>query len=297
MTNNPIIKLNNDVEMPALGLGVYLSPQDKTAAAVSSAIGAGYRLIDTAAVYGNEAEVGDGIVASGIDRSQLFVTTKLWISEYGFDRALQAFDESMAKLKLDYLNLYLLHWPAPSTFDATVDSYRAMQKLLGQGRVRAIGVCNFNPDHLDRLAKETDIVPAVNQIELHPMFNQDAVIAANKAMGIVTQAWSPIGGVFTNHPKDPNATTRLLDHPDLARLAAEYGKTPAQIVLRWHIQHGRPAIPKSVDPQRIAQNIAIFDFELSEGDVAAIDALDAGARGGPDPDLFDLEFIANRNRK
>jgi diketogulonate reductase-like aldo/keto reductase len=227
----------------------------------------------------------------------VFVTTKLWLSDYGYDQALRAFDASMGRLGLDYLDLYLLHWPAPSTFEATVAAYRAAERLLAEKRVRAIGVCNFHPRHLDDLRAKTEVVPAVNQVELHPLFSQRAVREANARHGIVTQSWSPIGGVFTNHPKDPKAVTHLLAHTGLVNLAEKYRKTPAQVVLRWHVQHGLSVIPKSVHPHRIAENIDIFDFELTDEDMAAIDALDAGARGGPDPDVFDLAFLQARAKQ
>lgn len=288
----PHVTLNNGVVMPQLGLGVYLSPPEETAAAVCAAIGSGYRLIDTAAAYGNEAEVGEGVVRSDIDRSELFVTTKLWIADYGRDAALRAFDASMEKLGLDYLDLYLLHWPTPSSFDATVASWTAMRELRDQGRIRAIGVCNFNAGHLTRLIEATGTTPAVNQVELHPLFNQSALRRAHAELGIATQAWSPIGGVYTNHPSDPAQPVRLLDLPAIRTIAARLGKSPAQVVLRWHIQNGTIIIPKSVHADRIAENMAIFDFALDAADMAAIDALDQGLAGGIDPEVFDLDFLA-----
>jgi diketogulonate reductase-like aldo/keto reductase len=200
----------------------------------------------------------------------------------------------MGKLGLDTLDLYLLHWPAPSTWNATVASWRAAEKLLADGRVRAIGVCNFREKHLLDLMAATDVAPAVNQIELHPLFNQAETRAANARLGIVTQAWSPIGGTMTNHPQDPDNVISLLDHPALKTLSDKLGKSPAQVVLRWHIQNGVSAIPKSVHPERIAANIDIFDFELSDADMAAIDALDTGKRNGPDPDVFDMAFLKAR---
>ena len=292
--SQPHLKLNDGIEMPVLGLGVYLSPSDLTASAVRSAIESGYQLIDTAAAYGNEQQVGDGIATSGAKRDQLFVTTKLWIADHGYEQALRSFDASMAKLRLDYLDLYLVHWPTPSAWDATVAAWRAFEKLLADGRVRAIGVCNFTEKHLQALAATSNVVPAVNQIELHPLFNQASLRAANARLGIITQAWSPIGGTLTNHPRDPNNVTRLLDHPALARLAEKLGRSPAQVVLRWQIQNGVSAIPKSVHPERIAANIAIFDFELSAEDMAVINALDTGRRNGPDPDQFDMPFLKAR---
>ncbi|HEV2543048.1 MAG TPA: aldo/keto reductase [Methylobacterium sp.] len=290
----PLLRLNNGVEIPALGLGVYLSPPEQTAPAVQVALASGYRLIDTAAVYGNEQQVGEGIARGEVARTDLFVTTKLWIADFGYDEALRAFDVSMGKLGLEYLDLYLLHWPAPKDFEKTVAAYKAAERLLAEGRVRAIGVCNFNPNHLDDLAARTEVTPALNQVELHPMFDQRAVREANAKRGIVNQSWSPIGGTFLNHPKDPNAVVRLLDHPAIVGLAKAHGKTPAQVVLRWHVQHGLSAIPKSVQPDRIAANIDIFDFELSDAEMATLDGLGSSGRGGPDPEVFDLEFMRAR---
>jgi diketogulonate reductase-like aldo/keto reductase len=287
-----LIILNNGVKMPAFGLGVYQSTPEQTAGAVETAIANGYRLVDTAAAYDNEAQVGEGITRSGIDRSEMFVTTKLWISDYGYDRALRAFDVSLRKLGLEYVDLYLLHWPVPSKFETTVASYRAAEKLLGDGRVRAIGVCNFNPKHLQALIAQTKVPPAVNQVELNPFFIQREVREANARHGAVTQSWSPIGGVNRYWVQDPDAVGDPLAHPVIAALAGKYGKTPAQVVLRWHIQHGLSAIPKSVRPERIAENIDIFDFELSGDDIAAVDALDTGVRGGPDPEIFGADMAS-----
>ena len=282
----PLITLNNGVKMPALGLGVFRSSPEQTAGAVATAIAHGYRLIDTAAAYLNERQVGEGIVRSRIDRPELFVTTKLWISNYGYEPALRAFDASLRRLGLDYLDLYLLHWPVPSDFEATVASYRAAETLLAEGRVRAIGVCNFNPKHLEALIARTNAVPAVNQVELHPFFIQQEVRDADARHGIVTQSWSPIGGVNVYFSADPKAAKDPLKHPTVVTLAAKYGKTPAQVILRWHFQHGLSAIPKSVRPERIAENIGLFDFTLTPDEIQAIDALETGARGGPDPEVF-----------
>jgi diketogulonate reductase-like aldo/keto reductase len=287
MNNSPILKLNNGVDMPALGLGVYKSSLDETAGVVKTAIDRGYRLIDTAAAYGNEAEVGRGIVQSGIDRSELFVITKLWISDFGYDQALHAFDRSMRKLGLEQLDLYLLHWPVPSEFERTLAAWKAAERLLAEGRTRAIGVSNFTPAHLDRLIARSELIPAVNQVELNPLFVQKALAEKHRALGIVTQAWSPIGGVNRyaapkdQTPRDP------LRHPVITTLAAKYGKTAAQIVLRWHLDHGYSAIPKSVQPGRIKENIDIVDFALAPEEIAAIDALDSGVRGGFDPEVVD----------
>jgi diketogulonate reductase-like aldo/keto reductase len=283
-TESPLFALNNGVKMPALGLGVYQSPPEQTVAAVEAALATGYRLIDTAAAYLNEREVGEGIRRSGIDRSQVFVTTKLWMSDYGYDRTLRAFGVSQRKLGLDYVDLYLLHWPVPTDFETTVASYKAAETLLADGRVRAIGVSNFSPRDLENLIARTGVVPVVNQVELHPFFGQKALRDADARHGIVTQAWSPIGGVNRYRGKDAKAAKDPLEHPVLVDLARSYGKTPAQVVLRWHVQHGVSVIPKSVRPERIAENFDIFDFSLSQGEVASIDALDTGVRGGPDPE-------------
>jgi diketogulonate reductase-like aldo/keto reductase len=251
----------------------------------------GYRLIDTAAAYFNERQVDEGIVRSGIDRSELFVQTKLWISDYGYESALRAFDASRRRLGMDYVDLYLLHWPMPSDFEATVASYRAAEHLLVGGQVRAIGVCDFGVQHLEDLIARTDVVPAVNQVELHPFFIQRAPREAHSRLGIVTQSWSPLGGVSAYAPHDPNAVKNPLEHRVIVALAAKYRKTPAQVVLRWHIEHGLSAIPKSVRLARIVENSDIFDFVLTADEVAAIDALDTGARGGPDPELVDTKMF------
>jgi diketogulonate reductase-like aldo/keto reductase len=295
--NVPLLTLNNGVQMPAFGLGVFQSPPAETAAAVGAALASGYRLIDTAAFYHNERQVGEGVRRSGLDRAEVFVTTKLWITDYGYDQAFRAFDASMSELGLDYLDLYLLHWPTPSNFANTVAAYRAAEKMLQEGRVRAIGVSNFNPHHLQDLMAQTVVVPALNQVEIHPFFSQPEIRAANARLGIVTQSWSPIGGVFINQPRDPSAITRVLDDPCLNEIAARHKKSPAQAVLRWHIQHGLAVIPKSVHRDRIAANIDIFDFELSAEDMAAIDALDRAERGGLDPDVFGLAALDARLKK
>ena len=239
----------------------------------------------------NETEVGEGIRRSGVDRSDVFVTTKLWMSDYGYDKTLHAFDRSQRKLGLDQLDLYLLHWPVPTDFEATVASYKAAVRLLADGRVRAIGVCNFSPRHLEDLIARTEVVPAVNQVELHPFFIQEGLREAHARLGIVTQAWSPTGGVKRYWVQDPNAVQDPLAHPTVTGLAAKYGKTPAQVVLRWQIEHGNSAIPKSVQPERIAENIAIFDFALTKNEVATIDSLDINGRGGPDPELVNPQLF------
>jgi diketogulonate reductase-like aldo/keto reductase len=282
---NPRMTLNNGVEMPALGLGVFQSAPEETAGAVEAAIVTGYRLIDTAAAYGNEREVGEGIRRSGIDRSELFIETKVWISDYGYDATLRAFDKSVRKLGIDQLDLLLLHQPLPSAFDRTLDAYRALETLLADGSVRAIGVSNFMPEHLDRLLAETSVVPAVNQIEIHPYFQQLTLQRLDADHGILNQAWSPIGGITSYRPAEKSAFTdaTILD------IGRKHGKSASQVMLRWHLQQGRSAIPKSVKPARIAENFEVFDFELSREQIAAIDALETGIRGGPEPDSITLE--------
>jgi diketogulonate reductase-like aldo/keto reductase len=280
------IQLNNGVAMPSLGLGVFQSSPEDTVQAVTAALATGYRLIDTAAAYQNEAQVGEGIRRSGLPRDAIFVETKLWMSDYGYEQALHAFDRSMRKLGLDTLDLYLLHWPMPTQFERTVQAWRAAERLLAEGRTRAIGVSNFSVRHLDVLSERSEVVPAVNQVELHPSFAQHELRAAHQRLGIVTQAWSPIGGISryagtAAGPKDP------LTDPVVRNLAARYGKTPAQIVLRWHLEHGTAVVPKSIHVERIKENFAVFDFALTAGEVAAIDLLDSGLRGGPPPESVD----------
>ena len=278
--------LNNGVEMPALGFGVFQTPPAETVECVAEALRVGYRLIDTAAAYGNEREVGEAIRDSGLDRSEVFIETKLWISDYGYDEALHAFEKSAGKLGVDQLDLLLLHQPLTSDFERTIGAYKALEKLQADGRVRAIGVSNFMPDVLDRLLEATDVVPAVNQVEVHPYFSQPQVQQADAAHGILTQAWSPIGGI-TSYRGDSSRST--FDDPVIARIAEAHGASPAQVMLRWHLQQGRSAIPKSVKPERIAANFDVFGFELTAEELARIDALDTGERGGPDPDSVTLE--------
>ncbi|GAA4139313.1 aldo/keto reductase [Leifsonia shinshuensis] len=285
------LTLNNGVTMPALGLGVFQSPPEETTNAVEAALATGYRHIDTAAAYGNEREVGEGIRRSGLDRGEVFVETKVWVSDYGYDETLHAWEKAAGKLGLDRLDLLILHQPAPDRFDRTVAAYRALETLLADGRVRAIGVSNFMPHHLDRLLDAVGVVPAVNQVELHPYFTQPEVQAADAAHGIVTQAWSPIGGI-TFYPGWGEQRRNVMEDPLLAELARAHGRTPAQVMLRWHLQQGRSAIPKSVDPGRIAENFDVFDFDLTDEELARIDGLDAGVRNGPDPDVARPERFA-----
>lgn len=281
----PFITLNNGLEMPILGLGVFQTPPEVTTAAVEEALRLGYRHIDTAAAYGNEREVGEGLRRSGVARDEVFIETKVWISDYGFEATLHAFDKSASKLGVDYLDLLILHQPLSSRFDLTLGAYRALEQLLADGKVRAIGVSNFMPEHLERLLAETTVVPAVNQIELHPYFQQTALQRVHAEHGVLTQAWSPIGGITAYRGGERSA----FEDPTLLEIARQHGKSAAQVMLRWHLQAGRSAIPKSTRPERIAENFDVFDFELSSDQVAEIDALDTGVRGGPDPDSVTLE--------
>jgi diketogulonate reductase-like aldo/keto reductase len=271
--------------MPALGLGVFQSSPEQTVTAVEAAIARGYRLIDTAASYFNERQVGEGMRRSGTPRDDVFLETKVWITDYGYDATLHAYDKSAGKLGVGRLDLILLHQPLPSRFDLTLDAYRALEKLLADGKVRAIGVSNFMPGHLQRLLAATSVVPAVNQIEVHPYFQQTALQRLHAEHGILTQAWSPIGGITSYR----GGEKRTFDAPTLLEIARQHGKSAAQVMLRWHLQEGRSAIPKSIKPARIAENFDVFDFELSKEHIAAIDALDTGVRGGPDPDTITLE--------
>ena len=280
------LTLNNTVEMPALGLGVFQTPPDETRAAVLAALSTGYRHVDTAAAYGNEREVGDAVRSSGVPRDDVFLETKIWISDYGYDETLHGFEKSAAKLGVDQIDLLILHQALPSAFDTTLEAYRALETLLEQGKVRAIGVSNFMVDHLTTLLDKADVVPAVNQIELHPYFQQRAVQALDAEHDILTQAWSPIGGITFYRDGSHGST---LDDPVIGEIAATHGKTPAQVMLRWHLQQGRSVIPKSTKPHRIAENFDVFDFELSASDLSAIDALDTEQRGGPEPTAITLE--------
>lgn len=273
MNSIPNIVLNNGVRMPRLGFGVFQIPDAETTEAVAAALAAGYRSIDTAAIYGNETGTGRALAESGIAREDLFITSKLWIDDLGYEPALAAFDASLAKLGLDYLDLYLIHWPAPAS-DRYADSWLALEKLLADGRVRAIGVSNFEPGHLQRLIDLGGTVPAINQVELHPALQQHDVTVFNAAQGIATEAWSPL------------AQGALLADPAIREIAARHGRTPAQIILRWHLQQGRIVIPKSVTPARIRENLEVFDFDLTEAELAAVNVLDRNGRTGPDPATF-----------
>ncbi|PJM97645.1 aldo/keto reductase [Streptomyces sp. CB01373] len=272
----PPIILNNGVEMPQLGFGVWQVPDDEAERAVATALEAGYRSIDTATIYGNEEGTGKAIAASGVPREEVFVTTKLWNSEHGYDSTLRAFDASLAKLGLEYVDLYLIHWPTPAR-GKFVDSYKAFEELLADGRVRAIGTSNFLPEHLERLIAETSVIPAVNQIELHPHLQQHAAREYHAEQGIATEAWSPLG-----------QGKGLLEVPAIVAIAQKHNRTPAQIVLRWHLQLGNIVIPKSVTPSRIRENIDVFGFSLDDEDLGAISALNEDRRLGPDPAKFDV---------
>ncbi|WUL62349.1 aldo/keto reductase [Streptomyces sp. NBC_00344] len=262
--------------MPQLGFGVWQIADAEATEAVGTALEAGYRSIDTAAIYGNEEGTGKALAASGIARDELFVTTKLWNAEQGYDSTLRAFDTSLAKLGLDHVDLYLIHWPVPSK-DAYVDTYKAFEKIYADGRAKAIGVSNFLPGHLERLLGETSVVPAVNQIELHPQLQQAESRAFHTERGIHTEAWSPLG-----------QGKGLLDVPTILAIARKHDRSAAQVVLRWHLQTGNVVIPKSVTPSRIRENFDVFGFELDADDLAAIAALDEGKRLGADPATMSL---------
>ena len=280
------LTLNNGVELPAIGFGVFQSAPDETAAAVTEALRVGYRHIDTAAAYGNEREVGQAIAASGLPRDEIFIETKIWISDYGYDETLHGFEKSAAKLGVEQIDLLILHQPLPTAWEKTLGAYRALERLLADGKVRAIGVSNFMPDHLASLLEATDVEPAVNQIELHPYFQQKELQAADARHDILNQAWSPIGGITFYRDGDGGST---LEDPTITAIAEAHGKSPAQVMLRWHVQEGRSVIPKSVKPHRIAENFDIFDFELTADEVSQIDALDKGVRRGPEPESLTLE--------
>nr|WP_232542407.1 aldo/keto reductase [Nocardia bovistercoris] len=267
--------MNDGNVIPQLGFGVFQVPSDEAYPVVKNALEAGYRSIDTAAIYGNEEGTGRAIRESGLPRDELYVTTKLWNSEQGYDTTLRAFDESMKLLGLDYLDLYLIHWPI-AVADKFVDTFRAFQALKQDGRIRSIGVSNFTIANIERVIAETGEIPAVNQVELHPRLGQRELRAFHAEHAIATEAWSPLG------------QGTLLDHPTITAIAAELDRTPAQVIIRWHLQLGNVVIPKSVTPSRIVANFDVFGFELSDQQTAAIDALDDGGRIGPDPDTFTM---------
>jgi 2,5-diketo-D-gluconate reductase A len=274
MANSPLLTFSDGHTIPQLGLGVYKASDAETRVSVAAALDAGYRHIDTAKLYENETAVGDAVRASGLPREEVFVTTKVWQDDHGYDEARRAFDASLTRLGFDYLDLYLIHWPAPAQ-NRYVDTWRALASLKADGLVRSIGVSNFNPSHVDRLIDETGIVPVINQIELHPRHQQAAVREYDAAHGILTEAWAPLarGGVLGSEP--------------FTAIAAKHGKTPAQVVIRWHLELGNVVIPKSVTPERIVANFDVFDFELDADDRAAIarlDPSDGAGRTGGDPD-------------
>ncbi len=269
----PALRLHDGVEIPQLGFGVFQVPPAETQGVVETALEIGYRHIDTAAAYGNEAGVGGAIEASGLSRDDVFVTTKLWNSEQGYDSTMRAFERSLAALGMDYVDLYLIHWPVPSG-DLYLETWHAFERIMREGGARTIGVSNFRIEDLERLESEADVRPTVNQIELHPRHQQGELRAWHDKHGVATEAWSPL------------AQADVLDEPTITTIAANHGRTPAQVVLRWHLQLGNVVIPKSVTPERIHENIEVFDFELGEDDIDAIARLDAGSRIGPDPGTF-----------
>jgi 2,5-diketo-D-gluconate reductase A len=271
----PSITLNDGNSIPQVGLGVWQTPPEDTERAVATALEAGYRHVDTAAAYGNEREVGLALAASGLPAEDVFITTKVWNADQGYDRTLQAFDRSMDLLGIPRLDLYLIHWPMP-TKNTFVDTFKAFAHLRDQGRIRSIGVSNFEPEHLRILVDTTGVVPAVNQVELHPLLQQQELREVHAQLGIATEAWSPLG------------QGSLLSNPTVTAVAERHGKTPAQALIRWHIQLGNIVIPKSVTPERIVSNFDVFDFELSEQDMASISSLGDGTRLGPDPRTFDF---------
>jgi 2,5-diketo-D-gluconate reductase A len=274
MTTSPDVRLDDGRDMPALGFGTFQIPNEEVGAALAEALDTGYRLIDTASLYHNEEGVGEAISGAPVPRDRLFVTTKVWHDRHGFDETLRALDESLGRLGLDYVDLYLIHWPVPR-LDRYVDTWRAMVRLREEGMVRSIGVSNFNPRHVERIVQATDVAPAVNQIELHPSFQQRRLREFHEEVGIVTQSWAPI------------AKGRLLDDETIVAIAEKHGKTPAQVILRWHLDSGLTTIPKSVSPTRIRENFDVFDFRLDAQDMERVDRLDhAGGRIGFDPDTF-----------
>jgi 2,5-diketo-D-gluconate reductase A len=274
MTLSPLLTMNDGHTIPQVGLGVYKVPDAAAADTVQDALESGYRHIDTAALYENERGVGQGIARAGLPRDDVFVTTKVWNDRQGYDETLRAFDESLGKLGLDYVDLYLIHWPAPRQ-DLYIDTYHALEKLRADGLARSIGVSNFHEHHLDRLLAETDITPVLNQVELHPWLAQSGIRAYDSAHGILTEAWSPL------------ARGRAVGDPALEAIGAKHGKSAAQVVIRWHLELGNVVIPKSVKPARIRENFDVFDFSLDADDLSRISALDATERTGRDPDDLD----------
>jgi diketogulonate reductase-like aldo/keto reductase len=269
----PLVPLRGGSQIPQLGFGVFQVPPEETAEVVERALAAGYRHIDTAAAYRNEAAVGEAIRASGLDRSEVFLTTKCFNDDHGHEQARRAFHASLRRLELDYVDLYLIHWPVPA-HNRYVETWRAFIELRDEGLIRAIGVSNFQPAHLERIIAATGETPAINQVELHPYLQQHGLRHEHEQLGIVTEAWSPL------------AQGLVLEDPAIVQAAEAHGRTPGQVVIRWHLQLGNVVIPKSVTPERIQQNIDVFDFQLSDAQMEAIEELDAGRRTGPDPDTF-----------
>lgn len=269
----PNITLNNGVSIPQLGFGVWQVPPEDTRAAVATALEVGYRHIDTAEMYGNEKGVGEAIRESGLSRDEVFITSKLNNGFHAYDDALKALDKTNDDLGVEQVDLFLIHWPLPGVGDF-VETWKALEKAYADGKARAIGVSNFQQAHLQRLLDETEIVPAVNQIEVHPYFSQNALRAFNSEHGIVTEAWSPL------------AQGKIVDDPAITKIAEAKGRTPAQVTLRWHLQRGDIVFPKSVTRSRVEENFHVFDFELSDDEIAAIDAVNRDERVGPDPDTF-----------
>jgi 2,5-diketo-D-gluconate reductase A len=276
VTETPTITLHDGNSIPQVGLGVWRTPEDIAAPTVRAALAAGYRHIDTAAAYENEDGVGEGIRTSGVDRKDIFLTTKLWNDQQGFDSTLKAFDESLKRLGTDYVDLYLIHWPAPNR-NRFVDTWKAFVRIREEGRARSIGVSNFYPEHIARIVGETGVTPVLNQIELHPDFQQKTARAAHATLEIATESWSPLG------------QGTLLSNPVIGAVARKHGRTPAQTIIRWHIDNGLIVIPKSVTPSRIEENFRVFDFKLDDEDLAAIGKLDRpDGRIGPDPKTADF---------
>ena len=271
--NVPLVRMRDGLEIPQLGFGVFQVPPEDTAHTVARALDIGYRHIDTASAYQNEAGVGDGLRSSGLERGEVFVTTKCWNDHQGRDAARAALERSLERLGMDYVDLYLIHWPMPSA-DRYVETWQAFIQAHEEGLARSIGVSNFQPAHLERLVQETGVTPSINQVELHPRLQQQTLRRTHEQLGVVTEAWSPL------------AQGAVLDDPEIVAIAEAHERTPGQAVLRWHIQLGNVVIPKSVTPERIAENFALFDFELSDEEMGRIESLEAGERTGPDPDQF-----------
>ncbi|WP_286917742.1 MULTISPECIES: aldo/keto reductase [Pseudomonas] len=276
MPHAPLITLNDGIQIPQLGLGVWQLDDDQAYDSSVAALKAGYRHIDTAMIYGNEAGVGRAVAESELDRDEIFITTKLWNTDQGYDSTLRAFDASMAKLGLEQLDLYLIHWALPKK-NAYRETWKAFVRLQEEGRVRSIGVSNFHPDHLQHIIDDTGVTPSVNQIELHPDFSQVDLVKFCKGLNIVTESWSPLG-----------QGGALLSQPVLSQIAEKHGKTPAQVILRWHTQSQYIVIPRSSNPERIAQNLDVFDFTLDDQDLQAIAHIPQTGRLGPNPDTFDM---------